>query len=258
MNNNIFITRKNIDEIILKKNSKDVIIFLSGPTSKKTPLSLLNSNDVVAVNGSAGYLIENKIKPFIYVLTDFRFLEKRRKDFLQFVENSQFTIVNDDVYNHAPESDKKYILENCLIIRSFYKREKGGALKKLKFEYIKRKNNAILIDVPFSKRKRLTGFCLDISYGYCSCHTVAFAAIQICYSLGYSRIICSGLDLTGGCQRFYAEDNPLPSELSNDLWKILPFFSFMKRNVPNINVYNLSDDTAISYDVIPHINSYEI
>lgn len=49
-----------------------------------------------------------------------------------------------------------------------------------------------------------------------------------------------------------------PSELSKDLFKILPFFRFMRDNVEDINIYNLSDDTAISYDVIPFIKFQDI
>ncbi|EAR4340467.1 3-deoxy-D-manno-oct-2-ulosonate III transferase WaaZ, partial [Salmonella enterica] len=115
------------------------------------------------------------------------------------------------------------------------------------------------ISVPLSKRGRLTGFCKDISIGYCSCHTIAYTAIQVAYSLKYSRIICSGLDLTGSCPRFYDESSsPMPSELSKDLFKILPFFTFMRKNVSDLNIFNLSDDTAIHYDIIPYINASQL
>ncbi|XDK46630.1 3-deoxy-D-manno-oct-2-ulosonate III transferase WaaZ [Kosakonia cowanii] len=50
----------------------------------------------------------------------------------------------------------------------------------------------------------------------------------------------------------------MPSELSKDLPKILPFFIFMRANIPDINIYNLSDDTAISYDIIPFIQPGEL
>lgn len=43
----------------------------------------------------------------------------------------------------------------------------------------------------------------------------------------------------------------MPSELIRDLFKILPFFRFMRENIEDINIYNLSDDTAIQYDIIP-------
>lgn len=254
-----FITHADVLQLIAKRTAEDCIIFLSGPTSRKTPLSLLRMKDVIAVNGSVQYLLNNNVKPFLYLLTDVRFLHRRREDFYNFSRNSQFTIVNLDVYEQASVDDQKYIEENCLIIRSFYRREKGGFLKKIKFNILKRVHKALLISVPLSKRGRLAGFCKDISIGYCSCHTIAYTAIQVAYSLKYGRIICSGLDLTGSCPRFYDEStSPMPSELSKDLFKILPFFTFMRKNVSDLNIFNLSDDTVIHYDIIPYITASEL
>lgn len=254
-----FITHTDVHTLIAERTSEDILIFLSGPTSKNTPVSALRSNDVIAVNGSAQYLLKNKITPFIYLLTDVRFLHQRPDDFYQFSKSSKFTIVNLDVYENASEADKKYINDNCFVIRPFYRREKGGIIKSIKFSLLKLLHKELLISVPFSKKKRLVGFSKDISIGYCSCHTIAYTAIQVSYSLKYKRIICSGLDLTGSCARFYDEsDNPMPSELSRDLFKILPFFRFMRKMVGDINIYNLSDDTAIQYDVIPFMESSDL
>ncbi|XTZ38271.1 3-deoxy-D-manno-oct-2-ulosonate III transferase WaaZ [Salmonella enterica] len=256
MNNIKYITHSDVHHLIEQKTSDDVVIFLSGPTSKKTPLSVLRSRDVIAVNGSAAYLLDNNIRPFIYVLTDARFLHQRRDDFYNFSRHSRFTVINTDVYEAASAQDKKYLREHCLILRAFYKREKGGIAKKLKFLILSAVHKKLLINVPWSKKERLVGFSKDIALGYCSCHTVAYTAIQIAYSLRYATIVCSGLDLTGNCQRFYTENStPLPSELSKDLPKIIPFFRFMRESVPEMNIYNLSDDTAISYNFIPFIKA---
>ncbi|MNC18207.1 lipopolysaccharide core biosynthesis protein [compost metagenome] len=254
-----FITRDDVQQLIANRTTDNTIIFLSGPTSSKTPLSLLRSNDVITVNGAAAYLLSNGIAPFIYVLTDARFLLQRRQDFYNFCSNSKYTIVNTDVYEAATEEDKVYIRKHCLIIRAFYKREKGGVYKKIKLHLLSKLNESLLIKVPFSKKGRLVGFSKDISLGYCSCHTVAYTAIQIAYSLSYSNIICSGLDITGSCARFYSENNnPMPSELSKDLIKIVPFLQFMRDRVEDLNIYNLSDDTAIDYNIIPYISSKDI
>lgn len=259
MSNVKFITRAGVQQLIANRTSDNVIIFLSGPTSRGTPLSLLQNNDVITVNGAAEYLLSNSITPFIYVLTDARFLLQRRHDFYKFSRASKFTVVNMDVYEAATEEDKKYMRTHCLILRAFYKREKGGFFKKLKLEMLSKWNKNLLIRVPISKRKRLVGFSKDISLGYCSCHTVAYTAMQIAYSLGYDNTICSGLDITGSCARFYDESlNPMPSELSKDLIKILPFFQFMCESVDDFNIYNLSDDTAISYDIIPYIKAADV
>lgn len=254
-----YITHADVQSLIERRTSDDAIIFLSGPTSKKTPLSVLRGNDVITVNGSADYLLNHNILPFLYILTDARFLHQRRDDFYRFSRGSRFTVVNTDVYEEASDEDKKYLRENCFILKAFYKREKGGFVKKLKLSVLSRVYRDLMIKVPFSKRGRLVGFCKDIAIGYCSCHTVAYTAIQIAYSLRFKRIVCSGLDLTGSCQRFYDEsNNPMPSELSKDFHKILPFFKFMSLNVPDMHIYNLSDDSAISYDIIPFIEASKL
>lgn len=259
MGNVTFITRADVQQLIANRTSDNAIIFLSGPTSRNTPLPLLRNNDVITVNGAAEYLLSNGIAPFIYVLTDARFLLQRREDFYRFCRSSQYTLVNTDVYEAASAEDKVYLRRNCLILRAFYKREKGGVFKRLKLHALSKWNKSLLINVPFSKRRRLVGFSKDISLGYCSCHTVAYTAMQIAYSLQYDNIICSGLDITGSCARFYDENNnPMPSELSKDLVKIVPFLRFMRNHIPDINIYNLSDDTAIGYDIIPHIRANEV
>lgn len=259
MNHPQYISKNDVDMLTKEKMHENAVIFLSGPTSVNTPISLLNKSDVIAVNGSARYLIENEIKPFIYVLTDDRFFLQRNDDFKFFVKNSQHTIVNCDVFEKASLEDKQFLQENCHIMKMLYKREKGGFFKKIKFKILSLRNKNILIDVPMSKRRRLVGFSLDISDGYCSCHTVAYAAIQIAYSLRYTKIICSGLDLVDSCSRFYDKngESSMPSELSRDLGKILPFFQFMKSNVKDIEIYNLSNNTAIDYKIIPYLNMKE-
>lgn len=104
-----FITHADVLQLIAKRTAEDCIIFLSGPTSRKTPLSLLRVKDVIAVNGSVQYLLNNNVKPFLYLLTDVRFLHHRREDFYKFSSNSQFTIVNLDVYEQASADDKNIL-----------------------------------------------------------------------------------------------------------------------------------------------------
>ncbi|EFD5280201.1 3-deoxy-D-manno-oct-2-ulosonate III transferase WaaZ, partial [Escherichia coli] len=148
MKNIRYIDKKDVENLIENKTSDDVIIFLSGPTSQKTPLSVLRTKDIIAVNGSAQYLLSNNIVPFIYVLTDVRFLHQRRDDFYKFSQRSRYTIVNVDVYEHASKEDKLYILQNCLVLRSFYRREKGGFIKKIKFNILRQIHKELLISVP--------------------------------------------------------------------------------------------------------------
>ncbi|HDT0523344.1 TPA: 3-deoxy-D-manno-oct-2-ulosonate III transferase WaaZ, partial [Escherichia coli] len=49
MKNIRYIDKKDVENLIENKTSDDVIIFLSGPTSQKTPLSVLRTKDIIAV-----------------------------------------------------------------------------------------------------------------------------------------------------------------------------------------------------------------
>lgn len=50
-----------------------LLFFFRALHRKKTPLSVLRTKDIIAVNGSVQYLLSHNIVPFIYVLTDVRF-----------------------------------------------------------------------------------------------------------------------------------------------------------------------------------------
>ncbi|WP_312239736.1 3-deoxy-D-manno-oct-2-ulosonate III transferase WaaZ [Pantoea sp.] len=234
--------------------AKNAIIFLSGPSAVKTPLELLASNDVIAVNGSACWLIDNNIRPFIYMVTDIRFITSRESDFERSVERSEYCVINEDVYAKASAERKKWLEERCYIIHELYKREKAGPLKKLKFWLYCRQHPEVIMHVPASRKKRILGFSKDISVGYCNCKTVAYACMQMAYSLSYEKIICAGLDLSGSFTRFYDQSSAstLVTELQQDLDKILPLFTFMRKYI-NPPVYTLSLETSVPYDDIPLI-----
>lgn len=239
--------------------AKNVIIFLSGPSAVKTPLSLLASNDVIAVNGSASWLIENGIHPFIYMVTDIRFITSRQSDFERNVELSDYCVINEDVYAKAPADKKKWLAERCYIIHELYKREKAGPIKKLKFWLYCQRHPDVVMHVPLSRKKRILGFSKDISIGYCNCKTVAYACMQMAYSLRYEKIICAGLDLSGSFKRFYdkSASSKLVTELQQDLDKILPLFTFMRERI-NPPLFTLSLETSVPYKDIPLIDLQQL
>lgn len=239
--------------------AKNVIIFLSGPSAVKTPRELLASNDIIAVNGSASWLIENGIHPFIYMVTDIRFITSRESDFERSVELSDYCVINEDVYAKASAEKKKWLEEHCYIIHELYKREKAGPIKKLKFWLYCLRHPEVVMHVPLSRKKRILGFSKDISTGYCNCKTVAYACMQMAYSLGYEKIICAGLDLSGTFKRFYdkSASATLVTELQQDLDKILPLFTFMRKQI-NPPVYTLSLETSVPYEDIPLIDTEQL
>jgi len=228
------------------------LLFLSGPSASEVSLSQLRATDIIAVNGSAGYLLDQGINPFIYLVTDGRFATQRFEAFKRHVTAATFTFINQEVFDSAPTDLQRWLAERCFILKELYKREKSGPIKKLKYAFFCARHPSVMMDVPLSRKKRMKGFSKDITLGYCNCKTVAYAAIQLAYSLGYPKIICAGFDLTSGGQRFY--DRPgeavMPSEISQDAQKIITVLRFMREKI-NPPLFTLSTTTAIPYDIIP-------
>ncbi|HFZ8994770.1 TPA: 3-deoxy-D-manno-oct-2-ulosonate III transferase WaaZ [Citrobacter freundii] len=257
----LYLRQRDIDNIISHKCSDDVIIFLSGKSSCNTPLKILQSNDTIAVNGSAIYLIDNNISPFIYLVTDKKFYLAKPDDFWRSVEKSRFSIVSLDVYKHANKDGQHKLREKCLILKDVYTRQFGGPVEVIKYLFNTDKYSDVKIYIPLYWRHRKVGFSLNIVKGYCPCHTVAYGAMQISYTLKYKRIICSGLDMNESTGRFYentlTQSNVLPCRLDYDFQKVMSYFIFMKNNI-DIKVYNLSTNTRVPYNVIPLISPSEL
>lgn len=258
----LYLKQGDVENIIKNKSSSDVIIFLSGKSSHDTPLDILRNNDTIAVNGSATYLINNDIVPFIYLVTDKKFYQAKPEDFWNSIDKSKYSIISFDLYNKAKSEDKDVLRRKCLILKDVYTNQFGGPLEIVKYLFKSEKSPDVKIHIPLYWRSRKVGFSCDIVKGYCPCHTVAFGAMQIAYSLKYRRIICSGLDMNESTGRFYEnpeskEKNALPCRLDYDFKKVMAYFIFMQKNV-DIKVFNMSTHTRVPYEVIPFISPSEL
>ena len=251
---NSFFSSAQLIHLREQRRHSTCLIFLSGPSASGVTLSQLRATDIVAVNGSAGYLLDQGIKPFIYLVTDGRFATQRLEEFRRYVSGSAFTFINQEVFEAASADLQFWLAERCFVLRELYKREKSGPLKKLKYAIFCAQHPNVVMEVPFSRKRRMRGFSKDITLGYCNCKTVAYAAIQLAYSLSYPQIVCAGFDLTSGGKRFY--DQPggaaMPSEIGQDTQKIIAVLRFMREKI-NPPVFTLSTETAIPYDIIPLI-----
>lgn len=254
-----FFTKQNLIQLQSEKKTNKCLIFLSGPSAMEVCDEVLLSRDVIAVNGSANYLVDKGIQPFIYLVTDGRFPVQRFDEFKRLSEGSRYTFINQEVFNHASGPLQEWLKEHCFILKELYKREKAGPFKKLKYSLYCWRHKSVVMDVPYSRKKRIKGFSKDITIGYCNCKTVAYAAMQLVYSLAYTEIVCAGLDLTQGGQRFYETPSvsKMPSELTKDTQKIIDVLRFMKENI-DPPIYTLSRQTVIPYEVIPFIDQAKL
>lgn len=235
--------------------SDDCIIYLSGPSSLDTPLESLNSKSVIGVNGSAGYLMDNNISVLAYVVCDGSFYEKNKSLFFSYSSYARYTFISNDVFKRASPTEKEELINTCFILNDICK-SRGGPGRKIRYAIKSLINNNISIKCPSSRKEKTIAFSRDICHGHFGSATVAFTALQIAITLKFDKILFSGLDLNGKCERFYSEDQPQPTTLPKDFDFILKSFVFLMNKYRG-NIYNLSKQTAIPYEVIPFMSIEE-
>ncbi|STJ26729.1 lipopolysaccharide core biosynthesis protein [Citrobacter braakii] len=239
-----------------KTSSDDCIIYLSGPSSLDTPIELLRSKNIISVNGSTGYLQDNKIPVLAYIVCDGSFYEKNKSLFLKYSAYAEYTFISTDVLKRASEEEKKKLLETCFVLNELCQ-SRGGPGRKIRYALKSIINKEIFIQCSVSKKEKTIAFSTDICKGHFGSATVAFSALQLAISLNFMNIYFSGLDLNGKCERFYKENKPQPTNLPSDLDFILKSFSFFRKNNCS-NIFNLSKKTSIPYEIIPFKNINEI
>ena len=232
--------------------SDECIIYLSGPSSLKTPEKILRKKSIIAVNGSIGFLQTNNIPVFAYIVCDGSYYENNKSLFFKYSSYSKYTFISPNVFNRATPSEKEKLLNTCFIMKDLCK-SRGGPGRKVRYTIKSLIYKNVFIKCSFLRKVKTIGFSTDISYGQFGSATVAFTALQLALTLKFKSIYFSGLDMKGECQRFYKEDIPQPTSLQKDFDLILKSFSFLMQKQYG-NIYNLSEDTAIPYEVIPFIN----
>ncbi|WP_213133289.1 3-deoxy-D-manno-oct-2-ulosonate III transferase WaaZ [Citrobacter sp. FP75] len=251
----MIITKQKIDE--MKKNiSNDCIIYLSGPSSLETPIDLMNEKCVFSVNGSAGYLIDNHIPIFAYIVCDGSFYRNCKDLFNKYSSYATYTFISENILEQVHGEEKETLINNFFILRDFCK-SRGGLGRKIRYAIKSTFNSSIFIKCSVYRKVKTIAFSTDVSYGHFGSATVAFSALQIAISFNFKRIIFSGLDLNNKCERFYNEARIQPTTLPSDLKFILKSLSFLKEKYHG-EIYNLSKKTAIPYDIIPFISADEI
>ena len=101
------------------------------------------------------------------------------------------------------------------------------------------------------------GFSKNIDYGYFCARTIIYVALQLVYSIGFSRVFIVGMDLDGNAGRFYENDkNRLPTALDEQFESlILPSFQLVSKKIINndFRVFNLSSNSRLPEKLIPKI-----
>ena len=170
--------------------SGDCNIILSGPSVKSIQEpELLGKRYTIAVNGSPELLMKNNVACNAYIVSDPRYLQQKTSDFLQYARYADYCFLS---YSGIVALLNLGVRLDGITIRVFDRRAR-----------------------PFRQHRPsqpLTYFARSFDKGLGPSSTVAYAALQIAYCLGFRTVYLFGLDLSLE-GRFYSEDRSQPTAL---------------------------------------------
>lgn len=247
-------------DLLHQSESGDVYIVASGPSAGQFPLAEMRDSNFITVNGAVRAFLQQDIRPLAYVFND-----------ESFIANSTDLVVH---ALHLAE----HVFMPAWLYDKYLKHHRGAASHTAKIYFINKVNRigeervrnqklfalmnlfnpALVFNFnPLRKRTNSLGFSKDIRQGYFCARTIAWAAIQLAYFIGFNRVYLVGVDLNADQGRFYdTPDNRLPSRLNDDFeTHILPSFRFLNKvTSDDFQVFNLSRQSRLDASIVPTLD----
>ncbi|AVD84295.1 lipopolysaccharide biosynthesis protein [Pseudomonas sp. SWI6] len=225
-----------------------VFIVASGSSAKDFPLQRFADIPMITLNGAISMFEGSGIRPFFYVCTD-----------------TGFPLQQPDLYASALSLSRRLALWPDEI-------EAAQTSTSAEIYPLTKASRSTLYESAFNpqpdlvrsrefwrSRSRTLGFSKDLSAGYFDARTVAYAALQIAYHVGFTQVFLVGVDLTQAAGRFYETAGRAISPCGLDDYfesRILPSMKLMADRVVDerFSVYNLSQTSRIPDAVIPKVS----
>jgi Kdo-III transferase WaaZ len=236
-----------------------VFLVASGPSVLTFPMQRYSHIPMIAMNGSIARFIEEGIKPLFYLCDD-RGVAKRKgaavAQGITLAENAGLGLAAlQEAAKHSPHAlsaGKLHLLERV------NRQRESAAMSDRRFALSVRNDPEYSVEWSLFRQKRnRIGFSRNLCNGYFNGRTIAYAALQLAYHLGFERVYLVGVDMSPEQGQFYDPQGlQVPSRLGDDYADyILPSFELMSRRVlsDSFQVFNLSVDSRLPSDVIKKI-----
>ena len=257
--------------------SGSVFLLASGGSAKEFPVSRYAHIPFIAMNGSILRLVDEKVRPLFFLCNDLDF-PKERPDVVtlgcQYAQHVAMALEN---YSEVHSYDKTalagkslYLLER---VNRYYNKK---SVSDRSFAWSIRNDKDLISGFSLLRqRPNRIGFSKDVGRGHFCGRTIAYAALQVVYTLGFRNIFIIGMDLNTATGRFYENPNSglntttghsyeKPNEVfptSIDVYYepfILASFRFFQKNIlekqDDLRVFNLSLNSRLPDEVIPKIS----
>lgn len=225
-----------------------VFIVASGASAKDFPLLRFADIPMITLNGAISMFHENDVSPYFYVCTDTGFPRQQPDLYAHALRLSQRLAIWPEEIDTMPLATDAEVYPLNKAPRS--------SLYQVAFNT---RPELVCSRAFWDSRSRTLGFSKDLSQGYFDARTVAYAALQIAYHLGFNQVFLVGVDLDQSAGRFYETPGRAVSPCGlDDAYerRILPSLKLMAERVvsEHFAVYNLSSTSRIPDSVIPKIS----
>lgn len=243
----------------------DLLLLASGPTAAEFPLQRYGSLPGVAMNGSIVLAEASEVAPFLYICDDPSFVRARSELALRGLERAQFVAMSLDCLGELEAAHPGCLSRaRILVLERVNRYQRRPVVSDRSYAWSVRQDADIECGFSLWRTKpNRIGFSRNLAKGYFGARTIPFAALQVAFHLGFTRVFMVGVDLNPRLGRFYEQgEAALPSTLDVDYQDyILPSFALLARRVMQtgrFEVFNLSQNSRLPAQLVPKLSVSEL
>ncbi|RBA53001.1 lipopolysaccharide core biosynthesis protein [Stutzerimonas zhaodongensis] len=219
---------------------------------------------MIAVNGSIARFVDEGLEPLFYLCDDRGVAARKGLAVAEGIKRSTNAALSRSAFNEVAKQNPDLLSRTNLFLLERVNRSTGrAAISDRRFAWQVRNDPDYAVEWSlFRQKPNRIGFSRNMTNGYFNGRTIAYAALQLAYHMGFDKVFLVGVDMTPEAGQFYDPKGAVvPSRLGDDYADyILPSFEIMARKVVDTRfaVYNLSQESRLSEKTIQKISYDEL
>lgn len=244
--------------------SGPVFIIASGPSVAEFPLQRYAGVPMIAMNGSIACFETAGLSPLFYLCDDAGVAEKKSAALATGIRLSRWSALSLESMQRLYPKEPQALEAESLLLMERVNRWVGVPQRSDRaFAWsVRRDPDFVMRWSLLSQTANRIGFSRNYARGYFNARTIAYAAIQLAYFLGFDKVFLVGVDMNSSLGQFYDPvGTQVKSRLDSDFGgHILPHFDILARRVidSEFQVFNLSRDSRLPGEMIPKIGLAQI
>ncbi|WP_313465038.1 lipopolysaccharide core biosynthesis protein [Pseudomonas nitroreducens] len=240
--------------------SGPVFVIASGPSVSEFPMQRYAGVPMIAMNGSIARFETTGLNPLFYLCDDAGVAESKSAALASGIRLSRWSALSLDSMQRLYEKEPQALEAESLLLMERVNRWIGVSRRSDRaFAWAARRDPDFVMRWSLlSQTANRIGFSRNYARGYFNARTIAFAAIQLAYFLGFDKVFLVGVDMNSSLGQFYdPAGTQVKSRLDGDFsGHILPHFEILARRIvnPGFQVFNLSRDSRLPDKLIPKVS----